>query len=69
MTKQEALDEAKKIANTNQMVMAVVKDPMSDEFEDDPDKCWNYCPNIARNKDGKLLLFPYPEEVILVNPD
>ena len=73
MTKERALKEAQKIANTKKIVMVVVNDPISNNMEDEPDGPWGYCPYNARHTTGplrgKLILYPWTEEEVIVNPE
>lgn len=66
MTKEKALVEAKKAALQSGMIMAVVNDVISNA--EDETGSWGYCPNIARGPNGKLILFPWATETILVHP-
>lgn len=72
MTKEQALKEAQNIANTKRIVMVVVNDPISNNLEEEPSGPWGYCPNDARHQDGMkkgdLILYPWADEEIVVNP-
>ena len=67
MTKENAIAAAQKIANQTQMVMAVANDPISNNREEEPEGTWGYCPADAK-MNGKLVLFPWASEIILIKP-
>jgi hypothetical protein len=68
MTRERAIQEATKLAKRNNMTMVAVNDPIANNLEDEPDGPWGYCPDIARGENGKLMLFPWAEEVITISP-
>lgn len=72
MTKEAAIAEATKIAKDKNLVMVVVKDPISNNPEDEPEGPWGYCPNYGRYQEGRmkgqLILMPWAEEEIIIYP-
>ena len=72
MTKEQAIIEATKIANRENMVMAVVIDPIINHQDEEPTGPWGFCPNDARHqagmRKGDFILYPWAEETILIRP-
>ena len=68
MTKEQALKDAKKIANKEKIEMVVFEDSISNNIEDEPEGPWAYCPNQARGENGKIIIGRWATEEIIVKP-